>query len=95
MVTDEEILDGINLLAETEGHLHRAGRRHHARRRRSKLIEQGRIPRNESIVVCITGNGYKTAEVVADGVARPVPIGRAFKDFEASYASQAPPPRRP
>ena len=51
-----------------------------------KLIEQGRIPRDESIVVCITGNGYKTLEVVADGVARPVALGRAFKEFETWYA---------
>ena len=29
------------------------------------LIERGVIPRDESIVVCVTGNGYKTAEVVA------------------------------
>ena len=36
------------------------------------LIEQDRIPRHESIVLCITGNGYKTADImtgrVADGV---------------------------
>ena len=30
-VTDEQIVDAIQLLAETEGHLHRAGRRHDAR----------------------------------------------------------------
>ena len=33
-----------------------------------KLIENGSIPRDESIVVCITGNGYKTAEVMASRV---------------------------
>ena len=55
-----------------------------------KLIEQGRIPRDESIVVCITGNGYKTAEVVADGVSRPVALGRAFKEFEPTWYARAP-----
>ena len=30
-----------------------------------KLIEQGRIPRDEEIVLCITGNGLKTQDAVA------------------------------
>ena len=29
-----------------------------------KLIEQGRIPRDEEIVLCITGNGLKTQDAV-------------------------------
>ena len=31
----------------------------------TKLIEQGRIPRDEEIVLCITGNGLKTQDAVA------------------------------
>ena len=31
-----------------------------------KLIQQGRIPRDESIVISVTGNGYKTLEAVLD-----------------------------
>jgi hypothetical protein len=31
----------------------------------------------------VTGNGYKTAEVVADRLAEPVRLSRAFKEFEA------------
>ena len=31
-----------------------------------KLIEQGRIGRDESVVIAITGNGLKTQEVVVD-----------------------------
>ena len=65
MVTDEEILAPIHLLAPDRRHLHRTGRRHHGRRDAKKLIEQGRIPRDESIVVCITGNGYKTSEIMS------------------------------
>jgi threonine synthase len=85
MVTDDEIIAGIHLLAETEGiFTEPAGGTTMAVTK--KLIEQGRIPRDESIVICITGNGYKTSEVVADGVARPVALGRAFKDFETWYA---------
>ena len=48
-----------------------------------KLIEQGRIPRDESIVICITGNGYKTSEVVAQRIAQPVHLGRSLKEFDA------------
>jgi threonine synthase len=66
MVTDDEIRAGIHLLAETEGiFTEPAGGTTMAVTK--KLIDQGRIPRDESIVVCITGNGYKTSEVVADG----------------------------
>jgi threonine synthase len=86
MATDEEILAGIHLLAESEGiFTEPAGGTTLAVTK--KLIEQGRIPRDESIVVCITGNGYKTSEVVADGMARAVPLGRSLKDFDAFMAS--------
>ena len=89
MVTDDEIRAGIHLLAETEGiFTEPAGGTTMAVTK--KLIDQGRIPRDESIVVCITGNGYKTSEVVADGVSRPVALGRAFKEFETWYAGASP-----
>jgi threonine synthase len=47
-----------------------------------QLIERGMIPRDESIVVGITGNGYKTGEVVRDRVMRPVELGRSLQEFE-------------
>jgi len=82
MVADEEILDGINLLAETEGiFTEPAGGTTLAVTR--KLIEQGRIPRDESIVVCITGNGYKTADIMAGRVAKAIPISRSLDDVDA------------
>lgn len=81
MVPDEEILGGIRLLAETEGiFTEPAGGTTLAVARR--LIADGRIPRDESIVVCITGNGYKTSEVVRDLAARPVELGKSLKEFE-------------
>jgi len=43
------------------------------------------IAPGESVVVCVTGNGYKTAEVVAGQLKEPVQLSRAFKDFEAWY----------
>ena len=36
-----------------------------------KLIEQGRIDRDESIVLCITGNGLKTQEALLGRLAQP------------------------
>ena len=50
-----------------------------------KLIEQGRIPRDESIVISITGNGYKTLEVVAKSVEQPFKIRADLKIFDELY----------
>jgi hypothetical protein len=40
------------------------------------------------VVICITGNGYKTADVMFDKVVRPTQIGRSFADFERTVGSQ-------
>lgn len=81
-VSDAEILDAIELLAHTEGiFTEPAGGTTLAGAK--KLIEQGVIPRDESLVVVITGNGYKTIDVMKDRVAASVPVGRGVKDFEA------------
>ena len=34
-------------------------------------------------MICITGNGYKTVEVMTGRGVEPVRIGRSLKDFEA------------
>src|SRR5262249_45623384 len=80
--SDEEILKAIDLLAETEGiFTEPAGGATLAGA--VSLIRRGVIPKNESVVVCITGNGYKTAaEVLTGRVERPVEIGRSLADFE-------------
>ena len=63
-VDDDAIIDAMRLLAETEGiWAETAGGVTLAVAQ--KLIEQGRIDRDESIVVCITGNGLKTQEAAA------------------------------
>jgi len=86
-VSDNEILDAIDLLACTEGiFTEPAGGTTLAATR--ALVRRGVIKSNESVVVCITGNGYKTAEVMGDRVERPVKIGRALSDFERVVAPQ-------
>jgi threonine synthase len=86
-VTDAEIVGAIRLLAETEGiFTEPAGGTTLAAA--IDLVKRGVIPPDESIVVCVTGNGYKTAEVVADHLTPPVRLSRAFKDFEGWYDSR-------
>ncbi len=81
-VDDESIIDAMKLLAETEGiWTETAGGVTLAVTQR--LIEQGRIDRDESIVVCITGNGLKTQEPLLERLARPVVIKPSLEEFEA------------
>ena len=47
-----------------------------------KLIDQGRIPRDEEIVLCITGNGLKTQDAVADYLEKPAVINPSLEEFE-------------
>lgn len=63
-VTDLEIIEGIKLLARTEGIFSEtAGGVTIATTK--KLIEQGKIGKKETTVVCITGNGLKTQEALS------------------------------
>jgi threonine synthase len=81
-VTDDEIVEAMKLLAETEGvFTETAGGVTLAVTK--KLIEQGRIPCDESVVVSITGNGLKTQEVL-DGRLRERPVIEAkMGDFDS------------
>jgi threonine synthase len=81
-VDDDAIIDAMRLLAETEGiWAETAGGVTLAVAQ--KLIEQGRIGRDESIVICITGNGLKTQEPLLERMARPVVIKPTMDEFEA------------
>ena len=80
--SDEEILDAIQLLARTEGiFTEPAGGTTLAVA--VKLIRDGTIPSDESTVVCITGNGYKTTDVIAPRLEKPTPLGRSLREFES------------
>lgn len=81
-VSDPEISEAMALLGRTEGvFAETAGGVTVACAR--KLIEQGRISRDEEIVLCITGNGLKTQDAVADQLEEPAIIGPSFADFVA------------
>ncbi len=82
-VTDEEIIEAMKLLATTEGiFTETAGGVTLGVAK--KLIEQGKIPRGESIVICITGNGLKTQEAVSEKIGKPIKIKPNLQSFEES-----------
>jgi len=86
-VTDDQIIDAIRLLAETEGiFTEPAGGTTLAAT--IDLVQRGVIGQDESVVVCVTGNGYKTAEVVSGKLVEPVRLSRAFKEFESWWDSR-------
>ena len=83
--TDEEIIDGMRLLARTEGiFAETAGGVTVAATR--KLIETGRIPRDEPIVMCVTGNGLKTPDVLYDRLGSGVTIQPSLQAFDRALA---------
>ncbi len=85
--TDREIIEAIKLLARTEGiWTEPAGGTTLAAA--IKLIQSGRIPKNESIVVSITGNGLKTLETVQGDLVQPEVIEAKLADFDRLLEKQ-------
>lgn len=82
--TDQEIVEGIRLLAETEGiFTETAGGVTVAVAR--KLAGQGRLKADESTVLAITGNGLKTIGAVSGGGEEAAAIRPKLADFEEQY----------
>jgi len=80
--SDDEIVDAICLLGKTEGiWTEPAGGTTLAVA--IKLIQQGRIPKDESICICITGNGLKTLETLQDALPYPRAINARLDEFDA------------
>jgi threonine synthase len=81
-VTDDEIREGIKLLAECEGiFAETAGGVTVGVAK--KLIAQGKIPAGDSAVLCITGNGLKTLDAVVGHCGEPREIKPSLREFEA------------
>lgn len=81
-VTDDEIREGIKLLAETEGiFAETAGGVTVAVAK--KLIDAGKIPAEDSAVLCVTGNGLKTLDAVSRHAGRTREIRPSLREFEA------------
>ena len=80
-VTDDEIVTGIKVLAEDEGiFTETAGGVTVAVTQ--KLIEQGRIKKNDLTVISITGNGLKTQEAIENHLTKPLVINAKLSEFE-------------
>ena len=79
--SDDEIVDGIRLLATTEGIFGETASGVTVAVAR-KLIRQGRIDRDESLVLAITGNGLKTVAALAATANEGVTIRPRLSDFE-------------
>ena len=88
-VSDEEIVEGIRLLAESEGiFTETAGGVTVAVAR--KLIRQGRLNPDESIVLAITGNGLKTPGALNGSLGESETIRPKLVEFEDHYLHPEP-----
>lgn len=80
-VTDDEVVEGIKLLASTEGiFTETAGGVTVGVLK--KLVEAGNISPDELVVAYITGNGLKTQEAVSDRIETPFYVEPNITSFE-------------
>ena len=87
-VSDDDVRDGIRLLAETEGIFSETAGGVTVGVAK-KLIAAGKIPANDSVVLCITGNGLKTLDAVAGHVGQTREIRPSLREFEALLGAEA------
>src|SRR5439155_25118370 len=84
LATDEDIVEGIKLLAGTEGiFAETAGGVTIACLK--KLVASGKVKKNELTVAIITGTGLKTQECLSGHLAEPKVIKPNLAAFEAIY----------
>ena len=83
-VTDDEIVEAIKLLAQTEGiFAETAGGVTIGVLR--KLVKQGVIQKQDVTVAYITGNGLKTPEAVVNSLGRPIRIQPSLSHFTKTF----------
>lgn len=86
-VSDEEIIQGIKLLAKTEGiFTETAGGVVVGTLK--KLAESGEIDKDEKTVIYITGNGLKTQDVLLRHIATPIKIKPDLNEFEQTLVAK-------
>ena len=87
-VTDDEIREAMKALAECEGiFTETAGGVTVGATK--KLVASGKIPAEDSVVLCITGNGLKTLDAVQGHVGKPNEIKPSLREFEALIESDS------
>jgi threonine synthase len=84
---DREVVEAIRLLAETEGIFAETAGGVTAGVT-EKLVREGRIRADETTVVCITGNGLKTTDVIAAEYPASDAIAPKLEAFEAYLDAQ-------
>jgi threonine synthase len=83
-VTDEEIVEGMTLLAQTEGiFAETAGGVTVGVLK--KLAKQGVIKRQDVTVALVTGNGLKTQDAIINAVGRPTRISPSLVQFQKTF----------
>jgi threonine synthase len=86
-VDDDAIVAGIRLLAETTGiFTETAGGATVSAA--LKLAEQGRFSADDELVLCITGNGLKTADAVRDALGESPIVAPKVREVAALVAAQ-------
>jgi threonine synthase len=88
-VTDDEIVEGMKLLARTEGiFAETAGGVTVAVLK--KLAEQGQVDPDELIVVYVTGNGLKTPEALTGALSEPLQVRPTLASVEEALGLATP-----
>lgn len=87
-VSDDEVVRGIRLLAETEGiFAETAGGVTVANL--ARFAEQGRFAPGQRVVAVISGNGYKTLDAVEPHVGPSFHVDASLEDFQSQLAARS------